>query len=301
MAIRILRHLDQKKFPNHFPKEFETFFSLQKEERELLVDESQGQKTWSYDINISTNSQLQFTLDTPFEGALKLSYEHGNKVVEACVSSPKADAHYLFGNIAKSTFSQPPFYKPPVLALSTADCLALAFTFSHENFFMGALVHAGWRGFTAGIIQNTLQAFLSHTRELSLSQEDILKNVQVWICPAIFGVSYECGEDVKDALIEHAKKLSILHTNFAQVKDIFETCSNVEHHGTNKIFPDLQLLACCELFASGITLSKIAVIRENTFGHPFFYSYRASTKQGHALKQRNVTHLVFPDGFVASS
>lgn len=77
-----------------------------------------------------------------------------------------------------------------VLAIQTADCLPVLFTTDDGRAIAAA--HAGWRGLAAGVLEATLVA-LGAPRE----------RVMVWLGPAIAGVSYEVGEEVREAFIAH--------------------------------------------------------------------------------------------------
>ena len=75
-----------------------------------------------------------------------------------------------------------------VLAVLTADCLPIVI--SEENGAAIAAVHAGWRGLSAGIVQNALALF-DHNHAL-----------HAWLGPAIGPDAFEVGEDVRQAFVE---------------------------------------------------------------------------------------------------
>ena len=83
--------------------------------------------------------------------------------------------------------------RTPGLALCvlTADCLPVFI--SSRNGDEIAIIHAGWRGLSAGIIENTLAAMKTAPRELL-----------AWLGPAILACHYEVGEDVREAFISRA-------------------------------------------------------------------------------------------------
>lgn len=75
-----------------------------------------------------------------------------------------------------------------VLAILTADCMPVLFA-SNDGSVIGA-AHAGWRGLSGGILENTLQEMLLLLP--GLSPTDIV----TWMGPAIGPSVFEVGEDV---------------------------------------------------------------------------------------------------------
>ncbi len=105
---------------------------------------------------------------------------HGTAVVscdnEACADEPEADA-------AVTT-------KPGiVLATLTADCLPVLFC-SEDGGVIGA-AHAGWRGLSAGVLENTIAS-------MRTPPEKIL----AWLGPAAGPQSYEVGDEVRTAFVD---------------------------------------------------------------------------------------------------
>lgn len=79
-----------------------------------------------------------------------------------------------------------------VLSVLTADCLpvVIARTDGREL----AVVHAGWRGLAAGILENALAAF------------DSTAELHAWLGPAIGPDAFEVGEEVRQAFVDrHAE------------------------------------------------------------------------------------------------
>lgn len=72
-----------------------------------------------------------------------------------------------------------------VLAVLTADCLPVVI--SDRRGSQIAVVHAGWRGLAAGILENALAVFPDSA------------DVHVWLGPAISQRAFEVGEDVWEA------------------------------------------------------------------------------------------------------
>ena len=77
-----------------------------------------------------------------------------------------------------------------VLAIKTADCLPVLFC--ADNGSEIAAAHAGWRGLSAGVLENTL-GVMQAPRE----------NIFAWLGPAIAARSYEVGDEVRDAFLAH--------------------------------------------------------------------------------------------------
>jgi len=75
-----------------------------------------------------------------------------------------------------------------VLAVLTADCLPVVLA-SHNGDEV-AVVHAGWRGLAAGVIESGLQQF-------SCEPSDI----KAWLGPSIGEQNYEVGHQVYDAFV----------------------------------------------------------------------------------------------------
>ena len=75
-----------------------------------------------------------------------------------------------------------------VLAIQTADCLPVLF--SADDGSEIAAAHAGWRGLSAGVLENTLTT-------LRAPRGRIL----AWLGPAIAEKSYEVGDEVRDEFL----------------------------------------------------------------------------------------------------
>ena len=74
------------------------------------------------------------------------------------------------------------------LAIKSADCLPIAIANSEGTEL--ALIHAGWRGLSSGIIEKTLKMFDLDNKEL-----------KAWLAPCISQKEYEVGNDVYEAFI----------------------------------------------------------------------------------------------------
>lgn len=88
--------------------------------------------------------------------------------------------------IADAAFTAQP---ARVLALLTADCLPIVL--ARDDAQMLAVIHAGWRGLAAGIIEATL------TRARAAASGP--GAWRAWIGPSISAAAYEVGEDVRSA------------------------------------------------------------------------------------------------------
>ena len=130
-----------------------------------------------------------------------------------------------------------------VLAILTADCLPVLFC--AEDGSEIAASHAGWRGLSAGVLENTLAA-------MQASREKIL----AWLGPAIGPQSYEVGEEVRHAFLAHDPQAA---DAFTPTRPGHWTC-------------DLCTLAAQRLRAAGVM--RIFGGGFDTVADPRFYSYR---------------------------
>ena len=94
-----------------------------------------------------------------------------------------------------------------VLAVLTADCMPVLFA-SKNGEVIGA-AHAGWRGLSGGVLENTIQAMCGLSS--SLSPQDI----SAWMGPAIGPTVFEVGEDVLEAFSSQSQ--SILSQAFSPI------------------------------------------------------------------------------------
>ena len=74
------------------------------------------------------------------------------------------------------------------LAIMSADCLPVAITNTEGTEI--ALLHAGWKGLSSGIIQETLKIFNTEN-----------KGLKSWLAPCISQMKYEVGIDVYEAFM----------------------------------------------------------------------------------------------------
>jgi len=109
---------------------------------------------------------------------LWLKQVHGNAVVSALEVAPGVEADGAFTDTAGV-----------VLAVLTADCLPVFLCDRRGS--RVALLHAGWRGLSAGVIENGVRA-------LDVPAGGLV----AWLGPAIGPESYEVGDEVRDAFVQ---------------------------------------------------------------------------------------------------
>ncbi|MFZ0219782.1 MAG: peptidoglycan editing factor PgeF [Candidatus Aquirickettsiella sp.] len=110
-----------------------------------------------------------------------LKQVHGNIVISA--------DHPINNFAADAIYSKK---EQTVCAVQTADCLPLLVCSS--NSYCVAAIHAGWKGLSNDIIENTIKA-------LALPTRDIL----VWLGPAIGPQAFTVGEQVFQAFLDKDK------------------------------------------------------------------------------------------------
>ncbi|WP_114652923.1 peptidoglycan editing factor PgeF [Polynucleobacter necessarius] len=84
-----------------------------------------------------------------------------------------------------------------VLAILTADCMPVLFASKGADVIGAA--HAGWRGLSSGILENTIQEMCHLSPNLQP------KDIAVWMGPAIGPTVFEVGEDVLEAFSSHSQ------------------------------------------------------------------------------------------------
>jgi YfiH family protein len=145
-----------------------------------------------------------------------------------------------------------------VLAILTADCMPVLFA-SNRGEVIGA-AHAGWRGLSSGVLENTLQAMLALSPKLSP------QDISVWMGPAIGATAFEVGEDVLQAFAGQRQNV---------VTDAFRPIIGKP----GKYLADLYVLARDRLVSQGI--EQIAGGDFCTFtDKDRFFSYRRDKTTG---------------------
>jgi YfiH family protein len=117
-----------------------------------------------------------------------LELEHGSRCVEVAGRAPQR------GPVpADAAIVDRPGH---AVALTTADCLPIIVAVASPQPAV-ALIHAGWRGLAAGVIENALAALVRpHGCELC-----DLQGAQAYIGPCIHAQDYEVGEECCAALL----------------------------------------------------------------------------------------------------
>lgn len=107
-----------------------------------------------------------------------LEQVHGTRVLELNGERPAESAD--------AAFTRTPGV---VLAVMTADCLPVVL--SEQSGAAVAVVHAGWRGMAAGIIEAAIEALNVEPSRL-----------QAWLGPAIGPAAYDVGAEVRAAFVD---------------------------------------------------------------------------------------------------
>jgi len=140
-----------------------------------------------------------------------------------------------------------------VCAVLTADCLPV-FLCDDVGTVVG-IVHAGWRGLVAGVIERTVTEMRGKNAR-----------IMAYLGPAIGPNFFEVGEKVRHAFIKQNEKSALA---FAP---------HYEDNG-KKWFADIFLLARQRLASIGVT--KVYSNEECTFSNPErFFSYRRDGNTG---------------------
>jgi len=164
---------------------------------------------------------------------------HGNGVVEAdsLADMPEADAA-----VARRPGT--------VCAVLVADCVPVLLA-DHAGTTIG-IAHAGWRGLSSGVIENTVM-------QMALAPRDLL----AYLGPGIGPKAFEVGADVRDAFL----------SNEPRAQAAFTPCA------PGKWLADLFLLARQRLERVGIT--HVYGDGHCTYSDPLrFYSYRRESTTG---------------------
>lgn len=145
-----------------------------------------GSRCGDTPVNVAANrAAVRDALALPSE-PVWLRQVHGTDVhVLAAPGDPARDAHD--DPVADAVYTDRPGL---VCVIQTADCLPLLF--ASEDGREVAAAHAGWRGLAAGVIEATLQRFAAPRAR-----------IRVWLGPAIGGLSYEVGDEVRAAFLAH--------------------------------------------------------------------------------------------------
>lgn len=152
------------------------------------------------------------------------------------------------GQLIKNTDGLISNAKDIALAVTVADCLPIIL-YDPEHHAVG-LLHAGWRGLAAGIIENALTKMADH---FNTEPEQL----QVAIGPSIHQCHYQVGSDLLDVFDD--KKL--IQVAVKKVGD--------------DSFLDLPIVAKQQLLSLGVSLHKIDISPLCTACHAnTFFSFR---------------------------
>jgi hypothetical protein len=139
-----------------------------------------------------------------------------------------------------------------VLAILTADCLPVLFA-AKDGSVVGA-AHAGWRGLSAGVIEQTIKEMLLLCKHL------LANDVFAWLGPAIGPDAFEVGQDVYQAFTDSG--IPIGPKDFVAIDQT-----------PGKYMANLYSLATTRLRAAGI--SQISSVDLCTYhDKQNFFSYR---------------------------
>jgi YfiH family protein len=154
------------------------------------------------------------------------------------------------------------------LCIKTADCVPIII-YDRVNDIIAA-IHAGWRGASNGVIQNTLELL----NKIGCDQS----NTYAFIGPCIRQKSYEVNEEVFNAFKKIDKSPDIFFKKYKKDKFLFNLPEYCKH-------------VLCE---SGINIDNITDMLLDTFSYPsLFYSYRYYQKESMELKsnQRQISMI----------
>lgn len=143
------------------------------------------------------------------------------------------------------------------LTVLTADCAPVLFA-DEQNQIIGA-AHAGWKGALAGILPKTVDAMLA----LGAKKE----HIRAVIGPCIRPANYEVDSEFRQKFIECSTLNAQYFEKFNEDKFLFNLPAFVGD--------ELRKLA----------IKSVVDLELDTFSNPdTFFSYRRSTKLGHALE-----------------
>ena len=142
----------------------------------------------SYELLFDNKTELStnFGLEFVNKKVIGLNQSHSNKSIELPSDDRDADASYTTHNKV-------------VCSIRTADCMPLLIT-DEEGSFVAA-IHAGWRGLTSGIIENTFKKINAKGK------------IIVWIGPHISQEFFEVGAEVRNIFLENDQASSEAFTN----------------------------------------------------------------------------------------
>lgn len=172
-----------------------------------------------------------------------LTQVHGTRVLDLSSASASASGQPLSHEADASIASEP----EQVCAILTADCLPVLLA-DCRGTQVGA-AHAGWRGLSQGVIEQTVAAMRASGAD----------QLTAWLGPAIGPQAFEVGSEVREA--------------FAHLGPEAEAAFVPVPGKAGKFFADLAGLARIALLRSGVT--QVSGGRDCTVSNPAkFYSFR---------------------------
>lgn len=160
---------------------------------------------------------------------------HGTKIIQCSNATSQNALDRADGDALYTTTNE-------AIAIKTADCLPILLASRKNSLVMG--IHAGWRGFTCGIIAKALDVTDHFTPRDS---------IVVCIGPSISQDAFEVGRDVLDRFI---------NGNCVLPSPIWPLA--VGKGKVDRWHIDLQLAAVLQLILAGIKPDCIEVIRSCT-------------------------------------
>lgn len=143
-----------------------------------------------------------------------------------------------------------------VCGVKVADCMPVLFA-ADDGSVVGA-AHAGWRGLSSGVLENTISAM-----EVAPSR------IVAWLGPCIGREKFEVGDDVRESFLETATEVS---------KSVIEAAF-VSREANGKYLCDLLAIARERLRVAGVM--RASASGECTMGDPTnYFSHRRDKLTG---------------------
>lgn len=136
------------------------------------------------------------------------------------------------------------------VGVHTADCVPILL--AHRKIPLAAAVHAGWRGLSAGIVENTVRALTERFGEVALA------GIVAAAGPCARGCCYEVGEETAEALRGRTEAPEYLRKGKAP----------------GKWTADLQGIALAALRGAGVRAGQTEAAGCCTICSPLFHSFR---------------------------
>jgi polyphenol oxidase len=143
-----------------------------------------------------------------------------------------------------------------VCGVKVADCMPVLFA-ARDASVVGA-AHAGWRGLSSGVLENTLSAMAVHGED-----------VMAWLGPCIGSAKFEVGEEVREAFVGSAdvESKAIIDSAFVRLQK------------DGKYLCDLRAIARQRLRIRGVT--QVFTSDACTMSEPErFFSHRRDKTTG---------------------